>query len=225
MVQWLQDLDINPYTIDPYSQSQLSVDLKLLFPNLYKQLFQDNSKHSSSHKSKRCIEYECKRKFCTFCLQTNFEENLNDEETSGDLPPDEAPLEGEDDESSEEEEDGDLVVYDVEDWQNHFHTIGKKGDLITKIKMDDTWVRVTMRTPLDAKHQLPPRFKAKVQRHKDTDAGAEKWQAWYPGAEPQSHHRTGPTAREEVLQWCQERHAEYLKAIKGDAELVYAELD
>jgi len=142
------------------------------------------------------------------------EENLNDEDTSGDLPPDQAPLEGEDDESSEEEEDGDLVVYDVEDLQNHFHTIGKKGDLITKIKMDDTWVRVTMSTPLDAKHRLPPRKGARVERHKDTKAGAEKWQAWYPGAQPESHHRTGSTAREEVLQWCCERHAEYMNANK-----------
>ena len=112
-----------------------------------------------------------------------------------------------------EEGDGDKVV-EVEDFPNHLHTVGKKGDLITKVKMDGTWVRVTMRTPLDAKHQLPPRFGAKVQRHKDNDAGAEKWQAWYPGAEPQSHHRTGPTAREEVLQWCRERHAEYMNANK-----------
>jgi len=157
-------------------------------------------------------------------LEGDGEEENENEDTHADLPPDGAPLEGEEDEASEEEGDWHMVV-EVEDFPNHFHTVGLNGDLITKVKMDDTWVRVTMRTPLDAKHQLPPRFGAKVQRHKDTDAGAEKWQAWYPGAEPQSRHRTGPTAREEVLQWCREKHAEYLKAIKGDADLVYGELD
>jgi hypothetical protein len=34
------------------------------------------STSKSSHK--RTVEYECKRKFCTFCLQTNFDESLND---------------------------------------------------------------------------------------------------------------------------------------------------
>ena len=61
-----------------------------------------------------------------------------------------------------------------------------------------------------------------MQRHKDNDAGAEKWQARYPGAVPASRHRTGSNAREEVLKWCWERHVEYQKSQQG---VVYGQLD
>lgn len=68
---WLQELDINPYVLDPYCQKQLTSDLKTLFPNLYQGLY-------CIQKNSKCIDYECKRKFCTFCLRTNYEDNIND---------------------------------------------------------------------------------------------------------------------------------------------------
>ena len=72
LMQWLQDLDINPYTLDPFEQTQFTTELRTIYPNFYRQLFQGftPSQISSQGKScqKKCIDYECKRKFCTFCL-------------------------------------------------------------------------------------------------------------------------------------------------------------
>jgi hypothetical protein len=38
-MSYLQELDINPYSLDPLQQQQLFTDIKLLFPNLYQQLY------------------------------------------------------------------------------------------------------------------------------------------------------------------------------------------
>lgn len=83
LMTWLQDLDINPYTLDPFDCTQLSTELRTIYPNFYKQLYQGFPQHSGANQQckptqKKCVEYECKRKFCTFCLQTNFDESLND---------------------------------------------------------------------------------------------------------------------------------------------------
>ena len=102
---YLQDLDINPYTLDPQKQQQFFTDIKLLFPNLHQELYplptnlkRDSHGHShshghkggsglkgcspqsssSSHSGHKQITYKCNRKFCTFCLRTNYEESLND---------------------------------------------------------------------------------------------------------------------------------------------------
>jgi len=57
LMTYLQDLDINPYTLDPQKQTQFFTDNKLLFPNLHQELYppptnqkRDNSQ-SHSHKS------------------------------------------------------------------------------------------------------------------------------------------------------------------------------
>ena len=36
LMSWLQDLNINPYTLDPYDVTQFSTDLKTIYPNFYK---------------------------------------------------------------------------------------------------------------------------------------------------------------------------------------------
>ena len=36
LMSWLRDLNINPYTLDPYDVTQFSTDLKTIYPNFYK---------------------------------------------------------------------------------------------------------------------------------------------------------------------------------------------
>lgn len=70
----------------------LITDIRALFPNFYQQLYQLQSPHSHKHSAKSkhsqeslskkpsCpdIDYECKRKFCSFCIRTNYDENIHD---------------------------------------------------------------------------------------------------------------------------------------------------
>jgi hypothetical protein len=35
----LQELDVNPYTLDPNNQLALTTDVKVLFPNLFNDLY------------------------------------------------------------------------------------------------------------------------------------------------------------------------------------------
>jgi len=68
-------MDINPYTLNPYSEeSKLTTDAKVLFPNLHSKLYPV----STNQKAPACIDYECQRKFCTFCLRTNYEDKIED---------------------------------------------------------------------------------------------------------------------------------------------------
>ena len=130
----------------------------------------------------------------------------------------EAPVESEEDDASEEEDDGDKASLApdceivLEDFQRQVFTVGPGNEIITYVRMFGRWVNVTANTSIDVKHRLPPRTGAKVQRHRDNDAGADQWQAWYPGAVPASRHCAGSNAREEVLKWCWERHVEYQQA-------------
>lgn len=80
LMSYLQELDINPYSLDPLQQQQLFTDIKLLFPNLYQQLYpQTNTPSGAAQPTQnKQISYECKRKFCTFCLRTNYEESLEE---------------------------------------------------------------------------------------------------------------------------------------------------
>jgi hypothetical protein len=91
LLAWIQDLDVNPYTLNPYSNQQLTTDIKVLFPNLYPSLFQQSNSTSIQSKSSgspkklvvkseppQSIDYECQRKFCTFCIRTNYDDNINE---------------------------------------------------------------------------------------------------------------------------------------------------
>ena len=126
-------------------------------------------------------------------------------------------LESEADHTSEEE-DGDEAALApdcaivLEQFQRQVFTVGPAGEIITYVRMVGRWVNVTANTSIDVKHRLPPRTGAKVQRHTDNDAGADQWQAWYPGAAPSSTQSAGSNAREEVLKWCWDRHMEYQQA-------------
>ena len=132
-----------------------------------------------------------------------------------DVPPGQAPLEGDGEDASEEEDDDDELAVatkcagDVEKCKHHIFTVGPTGETTTKVHKDGQWVDVSVTTPLDAKLQLPPRPGTKVQQHKHTAAGNHKWQAWYPGAQPASRHITGPNAREDVLKWAWEQHEQW----------------
>lgn len=96
----MQDLDINPYTLDPYSAQTLTTDLKVLYPNFQKTLYQtqggapscsksvgSKSKASQDHDGKGkassqkqeappLIDYECQRKYCSYCIRTNYEDHF-----------------------------------------------------------------------------------------------------------------------------------------------------
>lgn len=76
LLAWLQELDINPYNLDPYSNLLLTTELRTLFPNLFSELYPNHNVDSC--KKQKNIDYECNRKFCTFCLRTNYEDSLNE---------------------------------------------------------------------------------------------------------------------------------------------------
>ena len=144
------------------------------------------------------------------------EEGQKTEGDCEDIGLDQAPLEGEEEDASEEESDHDevaiatAVAVDLENYNQHVSTVGPHGDTRIRVFRNGQWESVTNTTPLDARLQLPPRHGAKVQKHKDTPAGAQRWQAWYPGVEPRSKHSTGPDAREAVLTWVHEHHRQWL---------------
>lgn len=68
-MSWIQELEINIYSLNPYSDQQLTTDTKVLFPNLHASLYGPAAPS---------IDYECARKYCTFCLRTNYEDNVAD---------------------------------------------------------------------------------------------------------------------------------------------------
>lgn len=39
LLAWLQELDINPYTLNPFSTQSLTTDIKVLYPNFHKNLY------------------------------------------------------------------------------------------------------------------------------------------------------------------------------------------
>ena len=53
---YLQELDINPYTLDPQRQQQFFTDTKLLFPNLYQMLYPNFTTHQKKDNSQQTMK-------------------------------------------------------------------------------------------------------------------------------------------------------------------------
>lgn len=51
LLSWMQELDINPYTLDPFSTQSLTTDIKVLYPNFFKNLYQTPASSASASKS------------------------------------------------------------------------------------------------------------------------------------------------------------------------------
>jgi hypothetical protein len=71
------------------------------------------------------------------------------------------------------------------------------------------WEAVNI-TPANAKDNIPLVTGCRIQRH--SRDGTISWQGWYPTSSPgapQSHHRTGENAFQEVVDWLWMRHGEH----------------